>query len=230
MTGSILALTSGGPVLDLFETATMKENNQHIERIDKAHRKINGDLSVEKELLAIIETDHEDVKRQVEEKDKELKSEAKRQENLKKEIAKEKKRIKEAKEERERIAAEKAKAEAEAAAAAQAASAPRAGGGGSAPAGKVFYMESTAYSSDPADLLGGGTITATGQNLLADPWAVAVDPNVIPLGSKVWVEGYGYAIASDTGGAIKGNIVDVHFQTAAECIQWGRRQVKVVVL
>ncbi len=38
---------------------------------------------------------------------------------------------------------------------------------------------------------------------------IAVDPNVIPLGSKVWVEGYGYAIAGDTGGAIKGNKIDI---------------------
>ena len=98
------------------------------------------------------------------------------------------------------------------------------------PAGQTFIMESTAYSSDPADTLGGGTVTATGQNLLANPMAVAVDPNVIPLGTRLYVEGYGEAIASDTGGAIKGNIVDVHFPTYEQCIQWGRRQVKVTIL
>lgn len=38
---------------------------------------------------------------------------------------------------------------------------------------------------------------------------IAVDPKVIPLGSKVWVEGYGEAIAGDTGGAIKGNRIDI---------------------
>jgi len=96
--------------------------------------------------------------------------------------------------------------------------------------GKVLYMESTAYSSDPADTLGGGTITATGQNLLQNPMAVAVDPNVIPLGTKLYVEGYGEAYAVDTGGAIKGNIVDVHFPTYAQCVQWGRRTVKVTIL
>ena len=64
-------------------------------------------------------------------------------------------------------------------------------------------MEATAYSSDPADVLGGGTVTATGQNLLENPMAVAVDPSVIPLGTRLYVEGYGEAIASDTGGAIK---------------------------
>lgn len=230
ITGSILALTSGGPVLDLIETEEMKSNNQHIQRIDKAHKEITSTLSIEKELLSILEIQHEEINDKISKKNEEIKSEEKKQESIEKEIAAEKKRIEAAEKERERVAAEKAKAEAESAAAAQAASSPRAGGGGSAPAGNVFYMESTAYSSDPADLLGGGTVTATGQNLLSNPWAVAVDPNVIPLGSKLWVEGYGYAVASDTGGAIKGNIVDVHFKTAAECIQWGRRQVKVVVL
>jgi 3D (Asp-Asp-Asp) domain-containing protein len=98
------------------------------------------------------------------------------------------------------------------------------------PSGRTLTMESTAYSSDPADTLGGGTVTATGQNLLSNPMAVAVDPNVIPLGTRLYVEGYGEAIASDTGGAIQGNIVDVHFSTYAECIAWGRRTVQVTIL
>ncbi|EOT44614.1 3D domain-containing protein [Enterococcus columbae] len=98
------------------------------------------------------------------------------------------------------------------------------------PSGKTLVMESTAYSSDPRDTLGGGTITATGQNLLENPMAVAVDPTVIPLGTRLYVEGYGEAIASDTGGAIKGNIIDVHFPTYEQCIQWGRRTVTVTIL
>lgn len=98
------------------------------------------------------------------------------------------------------------------------------------PTGKTFIMESTAYSSDPRDTLGGGHITATGQNLLENPMAVAVDPNVIPLGTKLYVEGYGTAYAVDTGSAIKGNIVDVHFSTYEQCVNWGRRQVKVTIL
>ena len=60
--------------------------------------------------------------------------------------------------------------------------------------------------------------------------AVAVDPSVIPLGTRLYVEGYGEAIASDTGGAIKGNIIDVHFPTNAQCEQWGRRTVQVTIL
>ncbi|MBC1500930.1 DUF348 domain-containing protein [Listeria weihenstephanensis] len=90
--------------------------------------------------------------------------------------------------------------------------------------GKTFTMESTAYS-------GGGT-TATGINLTANPGlkVVAVDPSVIPLGSRVYVSGYGEAIAGDTGGAIKGNIVDVYFANESQCYTWGRRQVTVTIL
>ncbi|WP_347401440.1 3D domain-containing protein [Enterococcus sp. DIV0660C] len=93
--------------------------------------------------------------------------------------------------------------------------------------GATRMMESTAYSySEP----GSGHITASGLDLYDNPQAIAVDPSVIPLNSIVNVEGYGVAIAADTGGAIKGNIIDVHFTTVAECVAWGRRQVKVTVM
>ena len=130
----------------------------------------------------------------------------------------------------EKAAKEQAAREAQAAAEKEAAEQAAAQAAMTQPVGQTFIMESTAYSSDPADALGGGTVTATGQNLLTNPMAVAVDPNVIPLGTRLYVEGYGEAIASDTGGAIKGNIVDVHFSTYEQCIQWGRRQVKVTIL
>ncbi|HIY58104.1 MAG TPA: LysM peptidoglycan-binding domain-containing protein [Candidatus Tetragenococcus pullicola] len=93
------------------------------------------------------------------------------------------------------------------------------------PSGKTITMESTAYSAQE-----GGTLTATGQDLLSNPRAIAVDPSVIPLGTRLYVEGYGEAVAVDTGGAIKGNIIDVHFPTIAECENWGRRQVQVTIL
>lgn len=96
--------------------------------------------------------------------------------------------------------------------------------------GTKLTMVATAYSSDPRDSQGGGNITATGQNLLANPMAIAVDPNVIPLGTKLHVEGYGVAYAVDTGGAIKGNIIDIHFPTYEQCVSWGRRTVTVTIL
>lgn len=65
---------------------------------------------------------------------------------------------------------------------------------------------------------------------------VAVDPRVIPLGTKLYIEGadgswsYGFCIAGDTGGVIKGNIVDLYYDTYNECIQFGRRKAVVYVL
>lgn len=93
--------------------------------------------------------------------------------------------------------------------------------------GKTMMMESTAYSYAEA---GASYFTASGTDLRKNPMAVAVDPSVIPLGTLVNVEGYGVALALDTGGAIKGNIIDVHFDNVDECKVWGRRQVKVTIL
>jgi 3D (Asp-Asp-Asp) domain-containing protein len=69
--------------------------------------------------------------------------------------------------------------------------------------------------------------TATGTQ--AGPGSIAVDPRVIPLGSHLYVPGYGYGWAVDTGGAIKGDIVDV-WLTCPAAIQWGRRQLTIYVL
>ncbi|WP_286977476.1 3D domain-containing protein, partial [Candidatus Aquicultor secundus] len=59
---------------------------------------------------------------------------------------------------------------------------------------------------------------------------VAVDPRVIPLGTRLYIEGYGEAIAADTGGAIKGNRIDLCYNTPGECFDFGRRSVKVSIL
>ena len=71
-------------------------------------------------------------------------------------------------------------------------------------------------------------VTATGAR--ARRGVIAVDPRVIPLGTHVYVPGYGYAVAADTGGAIKGRRVDLCFETVAECDRWGRRDVTIIVL
>lgn len=97
------------------------------------------------------------------------------------------------------------------------------------PSGAKMMMEATAYSCNEG-FIGGGNLTAMGQDLRIDPMAIAVDPSVIPLGTKLYVEGYGEAIASDTGGAIKGNIIDLHFSDVSQCIDWGRRQVEVTII
>ncbi|SFB31540.1 Uncharacterized conserved protein YabE, contains G5 and tandem DUF348 domains [Lentibacillus halodurans] len=94
---------------------------------------------------------------------------------------------------------------------------------------KVLYMNATAYSADCLGCDGSG-YTATGINLKENPKVVSVDPNVIPLGTKVWVEGYGNAIAGDTGGHIGGNRIDLHFKSKSEAESFGRKTVKVKVL
>lgn len=89
----------------------------------------------------------------------------------------------------------------------------------------TYSMTATAYT--------GNGFTATGLKPVRDPnglSTIAVDPSVIPLGSKVHVEGYGYAIASDTGGAIKGNKIDLYMNSEAECLSFGRRTVTVTII
>lgn len=99
-------------------------------------------------------------------------------------------------------------------------------GGGNYAYSKVYDMEATAYTAYSGD--GWGNMTASGQTTFVG--MVAVDPNVIPLGTKLYVEGYGLALAGDTGGAIKGNKIDLFFNTNQECIDFGRRMKKVYVL
>jgi 3D (Asp-Asp-Asp) domain-containing protein len=86
---------------------------------------------------------------------------------------------------------------------------------------RILTMEATAY-------------TWTGNRTASGTWpavgTVATDPEVIPLGTKIWVEGYGEAVAEDTGGLVKGNIIDLYFPTESECWEFGRRQVEVRIL
>jgi uncharacterized protein YabE (DUF348 family) len=93
--------------------------------------------------------------------------------------------------------------------------------------GRRLRLVSTAYSpNEPGG--GGGPSTAMGRPAVFG--VVAVDPHVIPLGSRVYVVGYGYAMAYDTGGDIKGDRIDLCFDTGAECERWGVKSVTVIVL
>ena len=90
---------------------------------------------------------------------------------------------------------------------------------------KSWVMESSGYSSqDP----GCNGRTATGMPLKRG--IVAVDPYLIPLGTQVYVMGYGKAIAQDVGGAIKGNKIDLAFNSRGEALRWGRRRARVYIL
>ncbi|GER70916.1 cell wall-binding protein YocH [Weizmannia acidilactici] len=99
----------------------------------------------------------------------------------------------------------------------------------SRPQGRTITVTATAYTANDPGCSG---VTATGINLKNNPDAkvIAVDPNVIPLGSKVYVEGYGTAVAGDTGGAIKGNRIDVLVPNTGEAMNWGRRTIQVTIL
>lgn len=89
------------------------------------------------------------------------------------------------------------------------------------PEPETITFEATAY-------------TWTGNRTASSTWpavgTVAVDPKVIPLGTKLYIEGYGPAVALDTGGDIQGQIIDLYMDSYQECIEWGRRQVEVRVM
>lgn len=89
---------------------------------------------------------------------------------------------------------------------------------------RYLIMWATAYAPGH----GCGYRTSTGRK--AGYGVVAVDPRVIPLGTRLYIPGYGYAVAADTGGSIKGNRIDLCFNTLKEARNFGRRQVKVYIL
>jgi len=104
---------------------------------------------------------------------------------------------------------------------------------------KAMTMTATAYDlsfescgKNPGDKHYG--LTASGTK--ARPGVVAVDPKVIPLGTKLYIESldgtkdYGFAIAEDTGGAIKGNKIDLFFESSTDVYKFGRRRVKVYII
>ena len=94
---------------------------------------------------------------------------------------------------------------------------------------KEFMVSSSAFT---ANCRGCSGITATGINLKKNPnlKVIAVDPKVIKLGTKVYVEGYGYAIAGDTGSAIKGKKIDLFIPNYTSALKWGRKTVKIKIL
>lgn len=72
-------------------------------------------------------------------------------------------------------------------------------------------------------------ITATGTKAMQGR-TIAVDPKKIPYGTKIQIDGVGVRIAEDCGGAIKGNRIDLYFNTHQEALRWGRQTKKVTIL
>ncbi|MCR4693598.1 MAG: G5 domain-containing protein, partial [Firmicutes bacterium] len=95
---------------------------------------------------------------------------------------------------------------------------------------KKITVTATAYTDHS------GNKTASGR--MPQYGVIAVDPKVIPLGTRLYVEStddgkswtYGYCVAGDTGGAIKGNKIDLFYNTEGECVRFGRRTAIVYVL
>ncbi|HPC72517.1 MAG TPA: 3D domain-containing protein [Treponema sp.] len=88
------------------------------------------------------------------------------------------------------------------------------------PEPETVTFEATAYTWT-------GYRTATG--VCPSRGTVAVDPRVIPLGTELYIEGYGPAVAADTGGAIQGQKIDLYMDSEHECLQWGRRKVQIQI-
>lgn len=97
------------------------------------------------------------------------------------------------------------------------------------PSKKEFYVQATAYTAYCNGCTGK---TSTGINLRKNPdqKVIAVDPSIIPLGTKVWVEGYGHAIAADTGSSIRGNKIDLFIPDQKTVDSYGRKTVLIKIL
>ena len=87
---------------------------------------------------------------------------------------------------------------------------------------KAMNVVATAYNESGTYPTASGTYPKRG--------TIAVDPRVIPMGTLMYVEGYGFGRAEDTGGAIKGNKIDVYMNSNREAYQWGRKQVRIFII
>jgi uncharacterized protein YabE (DUF348 family) len=93
---------------------------------------------------------------------------------------------------------------------------------------RELTLSATGYTAGKESNPDGNGYTYTGMK--AQYGVVAVDPRVIPLYTRLYIEGYGPAIAGDIGGAIKGNRIDLCFDSLSEALEWGRRDVTVYIL
>lgn len=95
--------------------------------------------------------------------------------------------------------------------------------------GRTLQMVATGYdNSYECNYPYYGGLSYTGQPLARG--IVATDPDVIPMGTRLYVEGYGEAIAADQGNAINGNRIDLYFDSRQEALNWGMRTINVTIL
>ncbi|MER2064294.1 MAG: 3D domain-containing protein, partial [Alkalibacterium sp.] len=93
--------------------------------------------------------------------------------------------------------------------------------------GQWMSVEATAYSRNQPSL---SNFTFAGIDLRENSRVIAVDPDVIPLGSEVYIPGYGEYVAGDTGGAINGNRIDLHMESVSDALIFGRQQLDIQIL
>lgn len=93
-----------------------------------------------------------------------------------------------------------------------------------------FFVMATSYTAYCQGCSGKTAWKGINLRKYPETKVIAVDPSVIPLGTKVYVEGYGYATAADTGGAIKGYKIDLFYPEKEQALEWGRRKVKIRIL
>ncbi len=93
---------------------------------------------------------------------------------------------------------------------------------------RILNMTATAYAPGPLDNGKWNNLTYVGGTVKHG--VIAVDPRIIPMGTKVWVEGYGEAVAEDQGSAIKGNRIDLAFDDRRDALDYGIQNVKLYVL
>jgi uncharacterized protein YabE (DUF348 family) len=93
------------------------------------------------------------------------------------------------------------------------------------PKGRSMRVVATAYSAEEP-----GATSGTASGVRAERGVIAVDPDVIPLGTHMYVPGYGYGIAGDTGGMINGRHIDLCYDSMGELHAWGRRTVTIILL
>jgi 3D (Asp-Asp-Asp) domain-containing protein len=94
---------------------------------------------------------------------------------------------------------------------------------------RVVDMVATAYDPSPRTI-GPGATGRTRTGCRATHGCIAVDPRVIPLGTHLYVEGYGYGTACDTGSAIKGNKIDLCYDSRSVALRFGRKKMRVHIL
>ena len=95
---------------------------------------------------------------------------------------------------------------------------------------RTYTMSATAYSNRRSTILDGKDHLYGYSGLWLHYGTCAVDRRLIPMGTVLYVEGYGYAVAADTGSSIKGNRIDLFFNSYGDACNWGRRSVRVYVL